>query len=88
MSESLSEQPDDHWLDHVAAVIRMPIAEAHRPGVIYYLNIATDMAALVFGIALDRKAQPAPVFRPASPAADTDAGPGVRDLDAPAASDS
>lgn len=87
MSESPPEQPHDHWLDHAAALIALPIAEAHRPGVIHYLNIATRMAELVFGLALDPKAQPAPVFRPASPVAEPGAGPDAPGIDASGGSD-
>ena len=54
----------DEYLDAAAAALRLPIAAAHRPGVLLNLERLAAMAELVEGATLDREAEPAPVFRP------------------------
>jgi len=54
----------DDYLDAAAALLRLPIAAEHRPGVLLNLERLAAMAALVEGAALDRETEPAPVFRP------------------------
>ena len=60
----MGEHEFDDYLDAASALLRLPIAAAHRPGVLLNLERLATMAALVEGAALDREAEPAPVFRP------------------------
>ena len=54
----------DNYLDAAAALIGLPIAAEHRPGVLLNLERLKAMVALVEGAPLDREAEPAPVYRP------------------------
>jgi hypothetical protein len=57
----------ESYVDAAAACIGLPIAPAHRPGVVTYFRIAHGMAQQVFGVPLDAHDDPAPVFIPVSP---------------------
>ena len=52
------------YVDAAAALIGLPIAPAHRPGVILNIERIAQMAALVMDFRLGDEAEPAPVFRP------------------------
>jgi Protein of unknown function (DUF4089) len=56
---------DAAYVDAVAAMIGLPIAEAHRPGVERFLAIAAEMAAVLDRVPLDDGLLDlAPVYRP------------------------
>lgn len=49
----------------VAPALSLPIAEAHRPGVLAFLGVARNMARLVFAVPLHADGlELAPVFTP------------------------
>jgi hypothetical protein len=50
-----------------AAALELPIAPAHRAGVLHYFTLAASLAELVNGFELTHAAEPAPVFTPVSP---------------------
>ena len=52
----------ESYADQAAALLRLPIDPAHRPGVLANLRLAARMAALVEGLPLGRDDEPAPVF--------------------------
>lgn len=54
-------------LDAQAAVLGLPIAAAHRPGVLHYLGLSAQMAASVFAVPLAPQAESGSVFRPVEP---------------------
>jgi hypothetical protein len=54
----------DAYVDAVAALIGLPLAPAHRPGVVLNLERIAQMAALVMEFALPEETDPAPVFAP------------------------
>jgi hypothetical protein len=43
----------DAWIDAASAVVDLPIAEAHRPGVARFLALAAEMAATLEAVDLD-----------------------------------
>jgi hypothetical protein len=53
----------DKWIDTVSEVLRLPVAEAYRPGVKSNLKTAAKMAALLEKTPISDDAEPAPVFR-------------------------
>ncbi|HWA18651.1 MAG TPA: DUF4089 domain-containing protein [Devosia sp.] len=53
----------DKWIDTMSDVLRLPVVEAHRPGVKANLKTAGKMAALLEKAAVSDDAEPAPVFR-------------------------
>jgi 16S rRNA (guanine527-N7)-methyltransferase len=55
------------YVDAAAAALDLPIAPAHRPGVLRYFALAASMAELVDAHALAHADEPAPVFVPVSP---------------------
>jgi hypothetical protein len=52
------------YLDAVAPAIGLPIAAAHRPGVVVNLARIEALARLVLDFPLDDTIEPAPVFTP------------------------
>jgi hypothetical protein len=54
----------DAYVDEAAKLCGLPIAPAHRPGVVQYLGVVSQAAALVMEFALPEDSEPAPVFRP------------------------
>lgn len=52
------------YLDCAAAMLRLPIAPAHRAGVLLNLERLVAMAQLVDAADLGHEVEPAPVFRP------------------------
>jgi hypothetical protein len=59
-------QPPDlgAHVDAAAALIGLPIAPAHRPGVILYMGVIATAAALVMEFPLPEEVEPAPIFAP------------------------
>lgn len=57
----------DRYLDPAADAIGLPVAPAHRPGVVRYLQLAASMAALVTDFSLGRDDEAANVFLPVGP---------------------
>ncbi|MGQ3051238.1 MAG: DUF4089 domain-containing protein [Roseateles sp.] len=55
------------YVDATAAVLGLPLAAEHRPGVLRYFGLAAEMAALVNGLPLAVQDEPAEAFVPISP---------------------
>jgi hypothetical protein len=55
------------YVDAAAAALCLPLAPAHRPGVIAYFTLAAALAELVAGMPLDVGDDAAPVFAPIAP---------------------
>ena len=52
------------YVDEAAKLCGLPVAPAHRPGVVQYLRVVSQAAALVMEFALPEETEPAPVFHP------------------------
>ena len=52
-------------VDAAAKLIELPIAPAHRPGVVIYMGVIAAAAALVMEFPLVEEVEAAPVFAPA-----------------------
>ena len=55
------------YVDAAAAALDLPIAPAHRPGVLAYFALAAELAESVAGAPLGVADDPAPVFTPIAP---------------------
>lgn len=55
-------------VDAMAALLELPLAPAHRPGVLKYFALAADMAAVVMAVPLTPADESGAVFRPVEPA--------------------
>ena len=55
------------WVDAASGALSLPIAPAHRPGVLRYFALAAGHAALLEEFPLGLEDEPAPVFTPVSP---------------------
>ena len=55
------------YVDAAAAALDLPLAPAHRPGVLAYFALAAAMAELIDAHPLQLDDEPAPVFTPVSP---------------------
>jgi len=55
------------YVDAMAAVLGLPLAPEHWPGVLRYFGLAAEMAALVNGLPLTVHDEPAEAFVPISP---------------------
>ena len=55
------------YIDAVAGALELPIALAHRDGVVRYFELAARMAAVVAAVPLGVAGDPAPAFRPIGP---------------------
>ncbi len=55
------------YVDATAALLGLPLAPEHRPGVLRYFGLVSEMAALVNGLPLTPADEPAPAFVPISP---------------------
>ncbi|MFI5011108.1 MAG: DUF4089 domain-containing protein [Hyphomicrobiales bacterium] len=51
------------WLDAVAKLMELPIAEEFRPGVLLNLKITAEHAAILDGFVPNDHLDPAPVFQ-------------------------
>lgn len=60
----MSEAPfdSDAFVEAMAGLLALPIADEHRPGIRMHLEVAARMAALVMDFSLGDQAEPAPVF--------------------------
>ena len=54
-------------VDAAAAALDLPIAVAHRPGVLHYFALAASFAELVQAHPLGPEDEQAPVFTPVAP---------------------
>jgi hypothetical protein len=57
-------------VDAAAAALDLPIAAAHRPGVLRYFALAADMAEQVMGLPLGAEDEAGSVFTPVGPRPD------------------
>ena len=55
------------YVDAAAAVLGLPLAAAHRPGVLANFALAAGMAELVMAVPLGPLDEPAPAFMPIAP---------------------
>ena len=54
----------DAWIDTASAAMDLPVAGAHRQGVVRFLELAAEMAAILEAVPLDEaELALAPVFR-------------------------
>lgn len=58
---------NEAYVDATAALLALPLAPEHRPGVLRYFALAAEMAELVNGLPLDTQDEPAEAFVPISP---------------------
>ena len=58
----------ENYVDAAAAVLQLPLAVEHRPGVLSYFALAASMAELVGAHPLGLTDDPAEAFVPISPA--------------------
>jgi hypothetical protein len=61
------------YLDAQSALLDLPIAAGHRPGVLRYLQLAAEMAPRVMDFELTPADESGSVFVPVPPAAGADA---------------
>lgn len=54
-------------VDASAALLGLPLAPDHRPGVLQYFTLAAGMAQQVMGLPLGTEDEPASVFVPVEP---------------------
>lgn len=54
-------------VDATAALLDLPLAPAHRPGVLHYFALAADMADVVMAVPLQTADESGAVFRPVEP---------------------
>jgi len=64
---SLSAEQIEAYVDAAAAALSLPLRPEHRPGVLRYFSLATEMAVLVNGLPLAVVDEPAEAFVPISP---------------------
>jgi hypothetical protein len=57
----------ERHVDATAALIGLPLAPEHRPGVIAYVGLAATLAKLVMDVPLTTADEPAEVFVPVEP---------------------
>ena len=55
------------YVDAAAAALDLPLAPAHRPGVLAYFALAAELAESLAGAPLGVDDDAAPVFRPIAP---------------------
>ncbi|HEV7577408.1 MAG TPA: AtzG-like protein [Caldimonas sp.] len=55
------------YVDAAAAALDLPLAPAHRPGVLAYFALAAELAESVLAAPLGVADDPAPVFTPIAP---------------------
>ncbi len=60
-------------VDAMAALLELPLAPEHRPGVLRYFALAAEMAELVNGLPLGVHDDPAEAFIPVAPNTATEA---------------
>lgn len=57
----------ERHVDAAAALIGLPLAPEHRPGVVMYLGLAAKLADLLMDFPLGPEDEPAAVFVPVEP---------------------
>ena len=57
----------ESYVDAAAAALNLPLAPAHRPGVVGYFTLAATMAQVLDEVALDPGDEPAEAFTPVVP---------------------
>ena len=62
-----SPQQLEAAVDAAAALLQLPLAAEHRPGVLRYFALAAEMAQLVLAVPLGRDDESGAVFRPVEP---------------------
>jgi len=62
------------YVDAAAAALDLPLAPAHRPGVLAYFALAAELAEALAGAPLGIGDDPAPVFTPIAPDDPPEAG--------------
>jgi len=55
------------YVDAAAAALDLPLAPAHRPGVLAYFALAAGLADAVMAVPLGASDEAAPVFTPIAP---------------------
>jgi len=55
------------YVDAAAAALDLPLAPAHRPGVLAYFALAAELAESVAGARFGANDEAAPVFTPIAP---------------------
>ena len=55
------------YVDAAAAALDLPLATAHRPGVLAYFALAAGLADAVMAVPLVAGDEPAPAFTPIGP---------------------
>lgn len=60
----MTPQQVEAYVDAAAAVLALPVAAEHRPGVLRYFGLAAEMAALVEAVPLAPHDEPAVHFTP------------------------
>ena len=55
------------YVDAAASALALPLAAAHRPGVLHYFTLAASFADAIAAHPLELSDEPAPVFTPVSP---------------------
>lgn len=63
----MSDDARAAYVDAAAQMMGLPIAPAHRAGVLRYFALAESMAEMVNGLPLSNADEPAPQFVPVSP---------------------
>ena len=63
----MDPQRIEAYVDAAAAALELPLAPAHRPGVIAYFALAAELADSVAGARLGIADDAAPVFTPIGP---------------------
>jgi hypothetical protein len=63
----MQRRDTEAYVDAVAATLALPIAAAHREGVLRYFELAARLAGLVMAVPLGIADDPAPVFTPIAP---------------------
>jgi hypothetical protein len=63
----MDRQRIEAYVDAAAAALDLPIAPAHRPGVLAYFALAAELAETVAGTPLGVGDDAAPVFTPIAP---------------------
>jgi Protein of unknown function (DUF4089) len=68
---SAARSPDalEAAVDATAALLDLPLAPAHRPGVLRFYALAAEMAQVVLAVPIGRDDESGAVFRPVEPKA-------------------
>jgi hypothetical protein len=64
---TLGPQAVEAAVDSGAALLDLPLALAHRPGVLRFYALAADMAQVVLEVPIGRDDESGSVFRPVEP---------------------